>query len=161
MATFTWKDTLTITVGEMSRTRALECTRHFDAILPLFTTEAGLRVDDLLGELDLLMIVYAPATVRHKNDILTDGEHVFQVEDEMIKLSLPLDRDRVNALPMSLSQAWVSAAVRSNDWLVQALKNASSLARKIEDGPKSGSGPSAELTPAVPTTTMIGNRPTN
>lgn len=156
--TFTWREILTVTVGEMSRTRALECTRHFDAISPLFTEKDGtIRYNELMSEFDLLAVMYAPSTVKLKGEVIGEGEQTIRYDDESFRLVLPLTREIVVALPMSLCQAWIGAAVEANGWIVDTLKKAWSLTLPKEPEPKSGNAPLREPMPTLQTTPTIGN----
>lgn len=142
MQTFTWRDILTVSVGEMNRAQGLDCARHFEILKGAMPS-----VETLLHEADMLVCLYAPAVVTLRGEILADGERVIDLEEhETLRLALPLTRDVFLALPMSLTEQWIAAAVTSNDWFVDALKKALSLALETSSVPESGSAPSSEPT---------------
>ncbi len=152
MTTFTWKDTLTVSVGESSRTQAIDCARAFDALAQVVS-----GYDDLMVETNVLGVLHAPYTVRYKGEILSAGERLIQLDgEEPIRLVLPLTHETFNALPMSLTTAWIDAMVRSNGWLVDTLKKALSLALETNSEPKSGNAPSSEPTAEPQTMTTPG-----
>lgn len=152
MATFTWRDVLTVSVGESSRTQAMECARAFDALAQVST-----GLDDLLSEANVLGVIYAPNTVRLRGVVLSAGVHEIKLEgDEPFNLTLPLTHDGFCNLPMSLTAMWVDAMVRSNGWLIDTLKKVVSLASTNSLEPKSGSAPSSEPTATLQTMTTPG-----
>lgn len=152
MATFIWRDVLTVTVGEMSRTKAIECCQQFDLLASIYTNP-----DDLLAETDVLCAISAPTTIKIRGEVFTDGERIITLDEgESVRLKLPLDRETFMALPMSITQAWVSAAVSSNSWLVDVLKKVFSLASETGSAQKSGSEPSSELSPKSSPTKTTG-----
>jgi len=140
MATFIWRNVLTVTVGEMSRTRAIECCQQFDLLAGIYT-----NADDLLAETDVLCVLHAPTTVKVRGEVMAEGERLILLDEgESIRLTLPLTRECFMALPMTLTRAWIAAAVGSNDWLVDVLKKVFSLASETGSAQKSGDGPSSE-----------------
>jgi hypothetical protein len=152
VTTFTWKDTLTVSVGESSRTQAIDCARAFDALAQVMTS-----YDELMAETNVLGVLHAPSTVRFKGEVLGVGERTILIEgEEPFKLSLPLTPETFNALPMSLTAAWIDAMVRSNGWLIDTLKKALSLTSLNESEPKSGSAPLSEPTAEPQTMTTPG-----
>lgn len=151
MTTFTWRDTLTVSVGEMSRAQALDCSRQFDAMIGVFDYA------DLLEETDVIGVLHAPVTIKVDGEMFGGGERFVKVgEDEPFKLTLPLTRECFSQLPMSLTQQWVSAMILSNEWLIDALKKASSLTPANASAPKSGSAPSSEPIPEPTAMTTTG-----
>lgn len=152
MSTFTWRDTLTVSVGECSRTQAIECTRAFDAL-----TKVVQDFDELMAETNVLGVVFAPNVVRVGGEIFSAGEREIAVNDEMpFKLILPLTHDNFVKLPVTLTRLWIDAMVRSNGWLIDDLKNWLSLISASNSEPKSGSAPSNEPTAEPQTTTIPG-----
>ena len=152
MPTFTWRNTLTVAVGEMSRTQAIECARAFDALAQVVTT-----YDDLFAETNVLGVVHAPCLVRWKGTVLGDGEHDILIDGEPpFKLILPLSPDRFNQMPHSLTAAWIDAMLNANSWLLDTVKKVLSLALVNSSAPKSGDEPSNEPTPEPQTTTTAG-----
>jgi hypothetical protein len=151
LPTFTWHDVLTVSVSEMSRAQAFDCTRHFDTLVGVIAT-----YPELMSEADVLAVTYAPAVVKIKGEILTAGERTVDVGDgETIRLVLPMTREAFMALPMSLTEQWVAATVTANEWLVSTLKKLFSLATETSSVPKSGGGPLNEPTTKsqpIPTT---------
>lgn len=139
MATFKWRD-LTITVGEMSRTTALECARQFDLLAKVYTDYI-----ELTREADVLAVLYAPVTVKVKETPFNSGTQTIEVEGRNpFDLTLPLTREGFYSLPMSLSEVWVNAAVTENGWFVDVLKKVFSLTSPNGSEPKSGSEPLTE-----------------
>lgn len=138
MPTFTWRDTITVSVGEMSRTAALECMRDFDSIVSAFSS-----YDDLMRELDVIGVLHAPAVVKVNGEIIT-GERVVQIDDESVRFVLPLTRECLNALPFTLSSAWINAMVTGNEWLVEAIKKVFSLTLESISELKSGNEQSSK-----------------
>ena len=151
MATFTWKDKLTVTVGEMSRTQGIDCARQFDLLAKVYTD-----YDELMREADALVVINSPTTIRTGDKMLSDGVHGIKLDDKVVKLVLPLTRDSFYELPMSLSEAWVNAAVSENGWFIDTLKKAFSLTSPNNSEPKSGSEPFSEPSLTAQTTMTIG-----
>jgi hypothetical protein len=152
MTIFTWRDELTITVNEMSRAQALDCARQFDLLARVYTS-----YDDLMQETDVLGAMNAPAVIKIKDDVFIAGERAIALADgTTLHLALPLTRECFNALPMSLTQAWVSAMLDSNNWLIDSLKKAFSLAAVTASEPQSGNAPSSELSQTVLPTMTTG-----
>lgn len=150
MATFTWNG-LTVSVGEMSRAAALTCARQFGDAATIFTD-----FDDLMYEGNLLVVLHAPVLVKFEGALLDKGQRELHFEDETLTLVLPPTRESFNALPMSLTQAWIDAAVRANGWFVDTLKKALSLASPTNSEPKSGDGLSNEPSATIPVTMTPG-----
>ena len=146
MATFTYENA-TFTVRGMSRTAGLEVLREFDAITPLYD---GNNIE-LLREGDWLAVKHAPVTIRIGEDAFTDGERVVNSEnDGAIKVVLPITRDAFFALPIPLTEAWITAAHMSNGWYIEALKKVFGLTAGTNSGPKSGNGQSNVQTQTSP-----------
>lgn len=152
MPSFSWRDVLTVSVTEMSRAQALDCTRHFNLMVGVMST-----IDDLLREADILAALYAPAVVRYHGDILAAGEKTIDLGDgETLTLTLPITREAFMALPMSLTERWISVAITANDWLIESLKKSFEGMLATTSAPVSGSAPSSEPTAVSPTTTTTG-----
>lgn len=152
MATFTWKEKLTVTVGEMSRTQGIDCARQFDLLAKVYTD-----YNELMRESDALVVINAPVTIRSGDKVLSEGEYDIRLPDEkVISLVLPLTRDSFYALPMSLSEAWINAAVTENGWFIDTLKKVFSLTSQNNSEPKSGSEPSSAQSLTAQTTMTIG-----
>lgn len=152
MTTFVWREVLSVSVGEMSRTQAIECCRKFDAITEIFTDYV-----EQTSEADILVVLEAPVVIKVKGEAFTVGERTIQLsDDESFVLSLPLTRDSFDALPMSLATAWINAALRSNEWFIDTLKKVYSLTTTNNFVSKSGSALSNAPTPATLQTTTIG-----
>jgi hypothetical protein len=152
VTTFNWRDALMVSVNEMSRTQALDCAREFDLLLNVVTD-----IDELMREADVLGVLHAPAIVKWRGEVLGSGEQVIQLDEgESIKLVLPLTRECFNALPMSLTQLWVNAMIKSNGWLVEELKKVLSLTSPSVSEPKSGDAPSTDPMTVSPATTTTG-----
>lgn len=123
MATFQYENA-TFTVRGMSRTAGLECLREFDAITPLYKD----NIVELLREGDWLTVKHAPTTIRIGEDAFTEGERTVHSEnDGDVKITLPISRDVFFALPMPVTEAWVTAAHLSNSFVIDAIKKAWAL----------------------------------
>lgn len=152
MATFVWRNTLTVSVGEMSRTAALECCQRFDTLAQVYT-----NTGDLLAETDILTVLYAPLTVKVGSEPFAAGERTLELDDgERVTLTLPLTREGFMALPMSLTAAWISAAVRSNGWLVDILGKVFAPTSETGSAPKSDGAPLNALNPMNEPTKTTG-----
>lgn len=152
MATFTWQDILTVTVGEMSRAQALDCARQFQTLSRVYTD-----VDELMVEADVTGVLYAPVVVKLYGNLLDPGPHVITLADDVdFTLTLPLTHEAFNVLPMSLAQLWITAMVQSNGWLIDLLKKVSSLTTENGSGPKSDDAQSNEPKVEALTTPTIG-----
>ena len=142
MTTFVYRD-LTISVGEMSRTEALNVCRQFDLMKTVYTS-----YDDLMEEADILCALSAPPTIRqgvgYPNQ--TGTFTVATDDDTEFVVTLPINREQFVKLPMSLTQAWVTASLESNDWFIDTLKKAFGLTRMMNSELGSGNVPSSELT---------------
>lgn len=139
MATFQYENA-TFTVRGMSRTAGLEVLREFDAIKPLYQDNAV----ELLREADWLAVKHAPASLRIGDDAFTEGDRIINSEnDGDVRIVLPITRDTFFALPLALSEAWVTAAHLSNSWYIEALKKTFALPTMVTTTePKSGSASS-------------------
>lgn len=158
MTTFIWREILTVSVGEMSRTQALECCRKFDALKSLYP-HYDTSVNDyaeLMSEADLLAVMSAPVVVKYKGEPVGWGEQCVELEEDTFRLTLPLTRKSFDLMPMSLTTAWVNAALLSNAWFIDTLKKAMGLTSMLSYVPESGSAVSNEPTKASQTTTTIG-----
>ena|SRR5258708_906152 len=152
MATFTWHDILTVSVGEMNRAQALDCARQIQTLSKVYVD-----YDELMVEVDATATLFAPAVVKLYGNLLDGGVHSIPTEDgSAFILTLPLTRESFNALPMSLATLWIAAMVKSNGWLVDLLKNLSSRTTPNEPEPKSGSAPLSEPTAVALTMPTIG-----
>lgn len=152
MPTFVWREILTISVSEMSRTAAIDCCREFDMITAIYTTYA-----EQTSEADILSVVHAPAIIKVNGDIFSSGERLIEVpDDQPFKLVLPLTRESFLALPYSLTAAWINAALKSNGWWIDSLLKVYSLAPKNNLEPKSGNGLLNELIAVPLMITTIG-----
>lgn len=152
MTTFIWRDVLSVNVGEMSRTTAIECCRSFDELTELFQDRIA-----LLGEADILTVLFAPVVIKINGETFNAGERVIEMSDEQpFALTLPLTRAAFNALPMSLATAWINAAIRSNEWFIDTLKKVVSLTSTNNLESKSGNAPSNEPTQPISQTMTIG-----
>lgn len=153
MATFQYENAA-FTVRGMSRTAGLECLREFDAITPLYTD----NTIELLREGDWLAVKYAPVTLRIGEDAFTDGERVIKSEnDGDVKIVLPITRDAFFALPLPVTEAWITAAHLSNGFFIEALKKVFALPTMATTSePKSGSASSPDLTARHPETKTTG-----
>ena len=141
MTTFVYRD-LTISVDEMSRTEALTVCRTFDAMKSVYT-----EVDDLMEEADILCALSAPTAIKQGNGHAKQtGKFTVKTEDAEFVVTLPLTRDEFVKLPMSLTQAWVTASLESNNWFIDTLKKAFGLTQMMISASESGSVPSPELT---------------
>lgn len=118
MTTFIWREVLSVSVGEMNRTQAIECCRKFDELATVFTVYAA-----LMTEADILTVCHAPVVVKLNDEVLGAGERTIELPNgDTFKLVLPLTRTNFNNLPMSLSEVWINAAIRSNEWFIDTLK---------------------------------------
>lgn len=152
MTTFIWREVLSVNVGEMSRTQAIECCRKFDALLEIFPDYI-----EQLAEADILTVLEAPAVIKVNGEVFSIGERTIQLPDEQpFKLVLPLTRECFDGLPMSLATAWISAALRSNEWFIDTLKKAAGLTSTSNLESKSGNAPSNEPTQPISQTMTIG-----
>lgn len=152
MTTFVWREILSVSVGEMSRTAAIDCCREFDLITEIYTNYA-----EQVAEADILSVIHAPVVVKINGDIFSSGERLIATPDEQpFKLILPMTREHFLTLPYSLTAAWVSAAVQSNKWWIDSLLKVYGLASRNNSEPKSGSAPLNEPTTASQPMTMIG-----
>lgn len=152
MATFTWRDEITVSVGEMSRAQALDCARQFE-----IATQFAISLPELMAETDVLGVLNAPAVVQHKSQVIDAGTRTITLADgECISLTLPMTRECFSALPISLTRQWITAMVKSNEWLVDDLKKLLSLATEKISEPQSGSAPSTEPTREVKTIKTTG-----
>lgn len=152
MPTFTWHD-LIVTVGEMSRTAALECARDINPYVGLYRDDAA-----LLQELETLSVIHSPSAIRAAGETLstTAGKRIFTVNGEQLEIELPLTREGFNKLPYSLTMAWINAAVNANEWLVDDVKKAYSRATMTTSASPSGNAPSSEPTATPQTTKTTG-----
>lgn len=144
MASFQYENAV-FTVRGMSRTAGLECLREFDAITPLYEG----NIIELLREGDWLTVKHAPVTMRIGEDAFTEGERVLKSEnDGDVKIVFPITRDVFFALPLPLTEAWVTAAHLSNGWVIETIKKMFALptAATISE-PKSGSASSPVSVP--------------
>jgi len=151
MTTFTWRDTLTVSVGEMSRAQGLDCARNFELLARVYPD-----YEQLLLASDVLFVKYAPSVVKFGPDVLGNGAHKIEIGGEPVTLELPLTEQGFNALPITLCQAWVSAALTSNGWLIEHLKKVISLIPVTNSEPESGNAPLTEPTETRPLMTTIG-----
>lgn len=152
MTTFVWREVLSVNVGEMSRTQAIECCRKFDALLEIFPDYI-----EQLAEADILTVLEAPVVIKVNGEVFTIGERTIELPDEQpFKLVLPLTRECFDALPMSLATAWISAALRSNEWFIDTLKKAAGLTTTNNSESKSGNAPSNEQTQPISQTMTVG-----
>lgn len=152
MTTFIWREVLSVSVGEMSRTQAIECCRQFDKLTTLFTEYV-----ELMAEADILTVLHAPVVVKINGEAFSSGERMIELPDEQpFKLVLPLTRNAFNNLPMSLATVWISAAIRSNEWFIDTLKKVVGLTPTSNSELVSGNAPLNEPTEASLTTTTIG-----
>lgn len=152
MTTFIWREVLSVNIGEMSRTQAIECCRKYDALTEIFTDYI-----ELMGEADILAVLNAPVVVKVKGEVFSIGERAIELPDEQpFKLVLPLTRDCFDAMPMSLATAWINAALRSNDWFIDTLKKVYSLTSTNNSELKSGNEQSSEPTTTSQPMTIIG-----
>lgn len=152
MTTFVWNEILSVSVGEMSRTQAIECCRKFDALTEIFTNYI-----ELMAETDILTVLEAPAVVKINGEVFSLGERTIELLDERpFKLVLPLTHDCFDALPMSLATAWINAALRSNAWFIDTLKKTMTLTTANNLEPKSDNAPSNGLNQMTSPMTMTG-----
>lgn len=152
MPSFTWRNCLTVSVSEMSRTQALDCARSFDLLAQVYPS-----LDDLVAEADVLCVIFAPCIIKVGDRILEAGTHIVKRDDgDSLSLTLPLTSDSFKALPMGLTEAWINAAVSCNEWIIDALKKNILRTINLLSEQKSDSAPLNEPTPSVPMTETTG-----
>lgn len=129
MAVFTWREVITIRVGEMSRASAFDCIDAFDTLI-----KSGLSADRIIPQSEAYIAMYAPCAVKLRDQTFSsEGTHTFDYVDEKghaqsITIELPISSATYfNTLPMSLTQLWVAAAVEENGWLNDLAKKDSPL----------------------------------
>lgn len=110
MATFHWRDILTITVNEMSRAAALEASQMLKVILESDLDDASI----INGELAWMNVGLSPCIVIYKNAVLADGKHNIIAGDLTFDLELPLNRKNFESWPVSLTMLWVDASEKEN-----------------------------------------------
>jgi len=152
MASFKFHD-VTFTVRSMTRTAALECTKEFEIITPLYAE----ATDDLLREADWLAVKHAVTVIRIGEDVFTDGVRLIKGDDdEPLTLVLPITREPFFALPMNLTEAWITAAHMANSWYIEIAKKAFGLTAETNNAPKSGNASSNASTPLSLATKTTG-----
>lgn len=140
MTTFVWRDVLTVSVNEMSRTQALECARQFDVLARVYKD-----ITSLMHETDVIVVLDAPTVIKVNDAPFQVGKIVVEPEGSAaFELELPLTREGFHALPMSLTEAWIDAAVRENNWLIEALKKILLPMQQSNKEPVSDNGQSKE-----------------
>lgn len=152
MTTFVWND-LTISVGEMSRTDALDVCRQFDVMKTVYTA-----YDDLMSEADILCAISAPTTIKQGTNIIRQsGAFTVTIDDDTeFDVSLPITRESFMKLPMSLTAAWITASLQSNDWFIDTLKKAFGLTRAVNSVQELGNAPLPDLIATSQPMTTIG-----
>lgn len=115
MARFSYKDRLTVVVHEMNRAAALRVAQTINTLVDIETDSAGF----MSNEVHLAFVLNAPCMVTYDKSVLTDGTHHLAIDDSVIELTLPLTRETFEALPVSLTAAWIEAAELENEWLSQ------------------------------------------
>lgn len=119
MTTFTW-NTLKVSVGEMNRAAALDCSR---AVSELMTAQPQ-STEAFQAELDWLYIQHSPVRVWVNGELLDTGDHILDIEDNVLALTLPMTRACFQALPASLASQWSTAAGEANRWLSDFFQSA-------------------------------------
>ncbi len=116
MRKVTYRDRLILLVSEVSRAKALQVVQVVNALMEADLDNAGY----ISNEFNFAYVSNAPVRVLFDGKLLDNGTHtlVFEEYDELT-LTLPLTREAFEALPVSLSAAWVEAAQAENEWLNQ------------------------------------------
>lgn len=131
---FIWRDKLTVIISEMSRAAALDCARDIDEI-PITDTS-----DEITRAIEGHVMRYAPTTVIVDGQVYKSGPvKVEYAEGESLEFSLPLTGATLNALPRTLANTWIEAALEENMWVVDDLKNALSRVTEIAQESQPGS----------------------
>ena len=162
---FTWRDRVTVMVGEMDRASALDCYKALSnlAELPDGETKTLQALTDFVIR---LAVEKAPAAVVVDGVVHREGNIDITGDDFLpFTLALPLKGAALDRVPYALAEQWQMAAVAENafleDWLkklVGPLATDETPNEKTPNEPASASGPSTPSAETVltPETKTIG-----
>lgn len=136
MASFTWHD-LTFRVGEMTRKQSFDVMRELQVLALTSVTDTL-----LFEEISSIFILYSPYSILRGSEVLGqtfEGD----IEDSHVVIRPPLTREMINALPVTLVDAWIEAATAANPWVQDVLKKSLTV---VKNATPSASAPSSEPT---------------
>lgn len=145
----TWRDKVTVIVGEMDRASALDC---YKAIRDLagMSADADLTLQSVREFVVRMAVEKAPAIVTVDGTLHREGSIDVRAADvPPFTLALPMRGAALDALPYALAEAWQMAALGENVFLEDWLKKVESVAETLTtppppttNEPASDSGPS-------------------
>lgn len=138
MARFTYKDRLVVVCTEMSRAAALRVAQSVNMLVDLAPTLNG----TLTNELDTIYVLNTPCSVLLDSKVLDTGTHSIDLDGQAFSLTLPLTRECFDALPVSLTAQWISAAQTENQWLTDFFLSALKAMAQPTGAPQSDKAPS-------------------
>lgn len=146
MAKLTYKELLTVKVGETSRAAMLDIARAAGELDPALTDES------FVAELNTLILLASPVAIEYKDARLDKGKHTIELDDDApFTVELPLTRAVLDRLPVSLHRGLMDAAWAANPWANDWLKK--SVEMTMNSARQSGAGSSAEPTEPAPAPT--------
>lgn len=104
-----------ISIGEMSRAKALDCFRELE-FMALVWISTNANEEMINRDIAMMLAVAAPATVTQNGSIVRFGDVIIRTpDDDTISFTLPLQKAQFEAFSYSFSDIWLDAAVKANE----------------------------------------------
>ena len=134
MSEFIWKDSIKIIVREITRGEQFDIANDVRrlGLLENITMENAIQNDERIAEL-----ITARATVA----VYDCEKNKWKAATEVMGIPLPITPEGFNALPKSLANGWIEAAIRDNEDVLSVMSFPSASVRSSNAGsePKSES----------------------
>jgi len=141
-----------VVIGIMSWAEGIKLTKQFIGFVEQSTDDSA----TILNTIGAYFAIYAPHKVYVNGQLIENGDHTVDNDDNPFTLTLPLTVEQFVQLPGPLVGDWIEAATEENDWL---LKRLDFMVRRVISTisvPLPGGGLSSEPTPANEPTTTTG-----
>lgn len=114
MRKIVYRDRLIVFVGEINRAKALQVAQTVTTLLDADIDNPAL----ISNEFHFAYVTNAPVKILFDGKVLEDGKHVLSFgEYDDLEITLPINRECFDALPVSLTADWIKAAEAENEWL--------------------------------------------
>lgn len=127
MSEFVWKDSIKIVVREITRGEQFDIVNDVRrlGLLENITMENAIQNDERIAEL-----ITARATVA----VYDCEKNKWKPATEVMGIPLPITPEGFNALPKSLANGWIEAAIRDNEDVLSVMSFPSASVRSSNAG---------------------------